>query len=347
VSPKPNSALRYARAATSVLGRLLGSLFALAVGTFLMVRISGNPIEVALGDRLTEDQLAERISQLGLDQPIILQFSDYLVGLARADLGSSIITNRDVGEIVASGLANTLELAIPALIIGILLAYLTALWSASKPFGAIQGLVQLGQILLIALPAYIVAMAVKIFASWPAIDLPSSGRLGVASQVEYSNLPTATGFIFLDSLRLGNWSLLADAATHALLPIFALSIVIAASLARAIHLSLVPSLAAGYSIGARAKGQTELVITSRRAMRPIASGLAGLTALEVAGALAGSVFIEHAFEWRGIGYLMVKHTLERDYPVVQGLVLAVGVIVILSSFVGELLSRAIDPRLVR
>ena len=177
-------------------------------------------------------------------------------------------------------------------------------------------------------------------------DLPVSGRLSISGQLEYQSLHTRTGLVILDSLAAGHYQLTLDALAHLVLPVLVLASLTAAALTRVFALQIQDSLSRGYVVGARAKGLEESAVIRRYGVRPVISQMISISALEVAAVLTGAIYVENAFEIRGLGYLLVESVLARDYALVQGLVVALGFTIISINLIANELGRQLDPRIV-
>lgn len=336
---------RRLRTASSEIVKAVSSLFLLVVASFWLVRLTGNPIVIALGDRLSDDELEQRIRQAGLDRPIGEQFLDYLAAVSRLDLGTSVFSSESVFEQILQAFGATLELAIPAIAFGILAAYAMAYLAIKFSVSWVQTLHVQTAIVTYALPAFLLAVVGQWFFTVGGFDLPVNGRLSVSGQIEYQSLPTRTGFVVLDSLVNLNHGLAMDALRHLLLPVLVLGSLTAAALTRIYLLQIQASLNQSYVTGARAKGLRESQVIKRYGVRPVVAQMVSISGLEAAAVITGAIYVENAFEIRGLGYLLVESVLARDYSLVQGLVLILGFVIITVNFVTSTWSRFLDPRI--
>ena len=179
------------------------TILAAVTATFVLMRISGNPLINSLGDRLSEDELQRRLEAAGMNRPIIEQYFDYIFGLFRLDLGQAAVSQTPVLDFIVVAMPATLELAILGGCTGTLIA-LTALWLALRFHdGWLDRLSRVGAISIFALPSFLVAAFGKlVFSTWLGW-LPSSGRYSISTELVLRRLDSQTGFVILDLIAAG------------------------------------------------------------------------------------------------------------------------------------------------
>ncbi|MEW8625785.1 MAG: nickel ABC transporter permease [Candidatus Thiodiazotropha sp.] len=291
----------------------LGSMLGVACLVFLLIHlVPGDPVDVMLGESARPaDRQALRVS-LGLDQPIEVQLVNYFSGLAHFDLGHSLHSKRPVSELLAERIPATLELAIAALFVAVVIAVPLGILAAvergkSWDWGA-MGFSMLG----VSIPNFWLGpMLILCFSLWLGLT-PVSGRGGL------SNL---------------------------ILPAVTLGTGFAAILARMVRSSLLEVLGEDFVRTARAKGVAELQVIWRHAMRNAWLPVITLLGLQLGALLGGAVVTEVVFDWPGIGSLMIESIQKRDYPVVQGCVLFISLMYVLVNTLTDLLYGLIDPRI--
>ena len=291
----------------------LGSMLGVACLVFLLIHlVPGDPVDVMLGESARPaDRQALRTS-LGLDQPIDEQLVNYFSGLAHFDLGHSLHSKRPVSELLAERIPATLELAIAALFVAVVIAVPLGILAAvergkSWDWGA-MGFSMLG----VSIPNFWLGpMLILCFSLWLGLT-PVSGRGGL------SNL---------------------------ILPAVTLGTGFAAILARMVRSSLLEVLGEDFVRTARAKGVSELQVIWRHAMRNAWLPVVTLLGLQLGALLGGAVVTEVVFDWPGIGSLMIESIQKRDYPVVQGCVLFISLMYVLVNTLTDLLYGLIDPRI--
>lgn len=280
--------------------------------TFLLVHlVPGDPVEVMLGESATiSDRVALR-TNLGLDQPLYLQFFHYVNGLAHGDFGQSIHTQQPIADILAVRYPHTVKLALLSLVIGLVVGIPLGIYAALKA-GKWQDLVvTIVSVRLSAMPAFWLGpMLMLIFAVWLGW-LPVSGMESNSS-------------IILPALTLG----------------FGLS----AILTRMTRTTMLEVLNDDYIRTARAKGLSESRVIFRHALRAALLPIITIVGLQMGGLLAGTVITETIFSWNGIGLLLVESIEKRDYPVTQACVLVVALSYVLVNVCTDIAYRMADPR---
>ncbi len=295
--------------------RLLATIpvvFGVLLLTFLLVHlVPGDPVDVMLGESATVADRTALRDNLGLNQPLLVQFWHYLSDLAQGDFGQSIHTQQPIAELLKARYPNTLALAVVGLMIALVIGIPLGILAALKA-GQWQDLaVMLVSVRLSAMPAFWLGpVLMLIFAVWLGW-LPVSGM----------QQPTA---IILPAITLG----------------FGLS----AILTRMTRTSLLEVLNQDFIRTARAKGLSETRVVLHHALRAALLPIITVVGLQMGGLLAGTVITETIFSWDGIGLLLVESIEKRDYPVTQACVLVIALSYVLVNLVTDLVYRWIDPR---
>ena len=311
------------RAGRMLLDRLWHTLPVVILATFivfaLLQLVPGDPAVTLAGDYASPQRIAEIRHQYGLDLPFLEQYGLWLLHAAGGDLGRSLLTHESVLRLILHRLPNSLLIGgcalLLAMAIGVPLAILSATRAGTRLDAAITALVSLG----VALPGF-----------WLAMILVTNFSLGL-------NWFPATGAV---SLAADPW----QALRHAALPAVALATAAAAEIARQLRSSLIEVLGAQFVRTLRAKGLGPGAILWRHALRNVAVTLLTVMGLQVNRLLAGAVVIEAVFAIPGIGSLVSYSALNKDFPVVQGVVLVLVLIVILVNLLVDIACAAIDPR---
>jgi peptide/nickel transport system permease protein len=278
---------------------------------FALVHLSGDPVLLMVPADASPELVASTRHALGFDRPLHEQFGRYLASVARGDLGTSLRINRPVAELIRERLPATVELTLAAL----LLATVTAI-----PAGIVSA-VRRGTIVdRLAMVAAVAGQAVPIF--WLALLLIA--LFGV--QLRW--LPV-----------FGHGTLL-----HLVLPAVSLSTIVLGRLARLVRSSMLEVLGQDYVRTARAKGLGETRVLAVHALRNAAIPIVTLLGLQFAQLLGGAVVTETIFAWPGVGRLVVEAIFNRDFPVVQGVVLVVSLIFVVVSLLIDIAYALLDPR---
>jgi peptide/nickel transport system permease protein len=286
-------------------------LVLVATVVFFLDRVTGNPVQVLLPpDATTAD--AQQLSQaLGLNQPLILQYLHFMGGLAHLNLGQSLYYRSDVLSIILQRLPATAELAAGALIFALVLAVpagiVAAVRRGSMADTMLMSLVLLGQ----CAPAfYIGILLIWVFSILIPV-LPSSGIGGLSH-------------LILPAITLGSYSL--------------------AVIARILRTQLIEVFGEDYIRTARAKGLSSMRVIMLHALRNASLPVVTVVGLEIGSLLGGAILTETVFAWPGLGQLTVQAIDNRDYPLVQGIVLLFVTTFLVVNLLVDLLYGVIDPR---
>lgn len=322
---------------------IIPTIFILTTLVFFLMRITGDPITAALGGRLTQDQLAERVAAAGYDRPILVQYFEYMGNLLRGDFGTTISDGRPVTEILLTYGAATVELVfyalIVAFIIGIPLGMLAAYKRDKAPDAALRILAILGY----ATPVFFAGMILKLIFGVYFPILPVAGRGTTETEYIMSGVVGPTGFYIIDALRIGNFEVLGDVLAHAVLPALALGILTAGVFLRLVRTNLIGTLGQQYIDSGRSRGISEFRLVTKHAYRPALIPIVTVMGMQIALMLAGAVLTETTFEWKGIGFKLAEYLTARDFVAVQGIVVMLAVIVAFTNFIVDVIAAFIDP----
>lgn len=293
---------------TSLLPVIIGVL---CLTFALLHMVPGDPVDVMLGESASPADRELLKVQLGLDQPLYMQFGQYVSNILQGDFGVSIHTQTPITQLLAQAYSATLILAFTALSIGLLIGIPLGIWSALKAGHWQDFMVTMVSIRLAAMPAFWLGpVLMLVFAVWLGW-LPVSGMSSPASII----LPAVT-------LGLG----------------------LSAILTRMTRTSLLEVLNEDYIRTARAKGLSERQVLLKHALRAALLPLVTIAGLQMGSLLAGAVITETIFSWNGIGRLLVDSIEKRDYPVTQACVLVIALSYVLINQATDLAYRWLDPR---
>ena len=297
-------------------------LLGVTLATFLMVHfIPGDPIDfITLFTELdpeTEQQIRE---QYGLNKPVYIQYIDWVVGAAQGDFGRSIISNRPVTDEITTRLPFTLLMGSMAFVIAIVTAIPTGVAAAYYRNTTVDQASRVFALVGIALPNFWLGLIlILVFGSW----------LGLFPVLP----PTDSGLLSVDMV------------TYTLLPAAAIGTGSTALLMRLMRSSMVEELDKDYVKMARAKGLPERRVIGEHVLRNSLISVVTVAAIQVAFIISGSVVVEIVFAYPGIGRLLVNRVGNRDFPVIQALVLLIGVSVIVANLFADVLYAYLDPRI--
>lgn len=311
---------------------------------FTLGRLTGDPITASVGDRLSDEELQRRIVEAGYDQPILVQFWEYLSDLFRGDFGTSIISGTAVGPRVFSHVPATLELGLVALVLSALISIPLAIVASRAPGGVLDSLIRSGSVALYALPVFLTAMLLRIlFSVWIPI-FPTSGRVGIEHQVALISNPNRTGWYLWDSLLLGNFAMFLSVVSHMILPALAIAILVAANLTRVIRSNLVFALRSEPLEFASTLGLSNRSLLWPHSAKLVAPQVLTSFGYSVASIVGGFVYAEVAFEWRGLGSLLTDSVLQRDFGVLQAIVVLLVLIIVAVNAIVDIAIQIIDRR---
>ncbi len=274
--------------------------------------VPGDPADSILGAYATLEEKTALNKQLGLDQPVHIQILNYYKQVSRADLGQSLINQREVSELIAERFPATIELAIVSIIVAILigvpLGILSAIFAGS--------LIDLGAMFIaligVAMPNFWLGSMLILFFSIQLDWLPVSERAGWESYV-------------LPSLTMGT--------------------ALASVLSRMARNSMLDTLKEDYVRTARAKGVRESAVILKHVLKNAALPLVTIIGLQFSVILTGAVITEVIFDWPGIGSLVLEAVKTRDYPIIQGCLLIFSAIYLCVNLLTDIIYAWIDPRI--
>lgn len=309
----------------------------------LIHMIPGNAVEAMSGEHgMDPARYARLLHEFGLDQPLYVQYLDYLGKLLKGDLGFSIITHEPVVGEFLKLFPATLELSCCAMLLALLVGLPAGILAALKRNTfldySVMGVSLTGYSMPIFWWALLLILLFSVTLGWT----PVSGRIDILF-----DLPPVTGFMLIDSLLSGEPGAFKSALSHLILPTIALGTIPLAVIARMTRSAMLEVLREDYVRTARAKGLSRLRVVGIHALRNALIPVITVIGLQVGTLLAGAILTETIFSWPGIGKWLVEAIHRRDYPVVQGGILLSASIIILVNLSVDVLYGVINPRIRR
>ena len=302
--------------AKNILTRVLQTLVVLigvAFLIFVMLRIvPGNAVTTMMGEHVNAEAVERMTRELGLDQPVPVQFWRYLTGALRGDFGTSYSLNRSVSELIAAAFPNTVRLALAAAAVAWVVGILCGIIAAVKKNGLLDHLFMGFSLLGVSMPVFMAAMVLQYLLAYKLKLIPISG---VSSWKGY------------------------------VLPAIALGWNSAGSVARLTRSTLVEVLQEDYIDTARAKGRRQLGVIAVHALRNALLPVVTMMAVQLSSLLSGAVICETVFSVNGVGRLAVQAIEGRDIPLLQGTVLFSTLLVVLGNLAADCLYAVLDPRI--
>ena len=315
-------------------------LWLIASLVFLLLRLApGDPIDALLGPRAPEAVRSALRQQLGLDQPLAQQYIGFMGKLLHGDLGLSLSNQEPVSRIIGQSLPASLELGVVALSLAAVLGLAVGFSGIARPEGRLDLAGRLFGIGTYALPPFWAAMVLQLVFAVGLGWLPVGGRFPATIEP-----PAGTGFYLFDSLRAGNGAQFLGALRHLVLPACTLGLLLSGIFTNALRLNLRRALDSDYVEAARSRGLDERRVVLRHglpnALLPVLT-IAGIT---VASLIGGALLIEVTYSWPGVAHRLQEAIAQRDYPLVQGIVVVVAALVVLVTVAVDLLVAWLDPR---
>lgn len=287
-------------------------LFGISLMLFFLLRaLPGDPAQVIAGELATEEEVSNIREQLGLNQPVYVQYAKFLIRIVQLDLGKSTRTQYPVIKEIAPRLLNTIILAVSATFLACLLGIPAGILAAVRPYTAMDMVVTALALFGMSMPAFWLGLMLIVIFSVKLQLLPVGGTGGIL----YLILPSVT-----------------------------LAAYLIASIARNTRSSMMEVLSQDYITTARSKGVKEKMVILRHALKNSFIPVVTVIGLQFGSLLGGTVLTETVFAWPGLGRLLVYSILSRDYPVIQGGILIFALLFVLTNLLVDILYVYLDPR---
>ena len=320
---------------------LVPILIGLSILVFLWIRaLPGSPAESLLGERATAESIAQIREQYGLDDPLYVQYWRYVQTLVEGDLGTSISSRRPVTAEIKERFPATIELTLVAGLFALLFGIPLGFFAAKRYGGIFDNSSLVLSLIGVSIPIFFLGIILKwIFAvrlGW----LPSIGRQDVLIEADHP-----TNFYVLDGIVTRNWEAAWDAVKHLILPAIALGSIPLALISRITRAAVLDVQNEDYVRTARAKGLPPRTVDSRHVFRNAMLPISTVIGLQVGLLLSGAILTETVFAFPGIGTWIQASIENRDYPVLQGGILFVAVIVVVVNILVDLSYGLLNPRI--
>jgi peptide/nickel transport system permease protein len=327
-----------------IVRRLLGAipvLLGLSVVLFAFVHLlPGDPCTAILGQHRTPAACEHLRQNLGLNEPLYVQYANYLTGLLHGDFGASVINNKPFLAEFAVRFPGTVELTFGALIFAVGIGIPLGRLAARHAQGWIDGLVTVISLFGISIPVFVLGLILILVFAVNLGWLPTQGRLDARA-----NFETPTNFMLIDTALAGRWDLFGDALRHLILPSIALGSIPMAIIARITRASVIEVSNEDYVRTARAKGLKEGRVDGRHIMRNAWLPVTTVIGLQVGGLLAGAVLTETVFSWNGVGRWVVDAIGNRDLTIVQSTILVFALIFLVVNLIVDIGYAFLNPRI--
>jgi len=317
------------------------TLFGVAVIVFVVIRIvPGNPIAMMLPPGATAEDIGRLEALYGLDKSIFRQFWIWLGNVVQGDFGSSISLRQPVAGLVLGRLPATLELSVMALVIAVLLGGAMALTGTLRRGTRTEGAIDVAAGMSLSVPDFLWGLAlILVFGvMWPVFHI--SGRVSPSLDLDF-----ATQFYLIEGLLRLRFDVVSDLLAHMFMPALALAIPLAAIIAQLLKQSLKETMHLDYVTLARVKGYSERAVILREALPNAALPTLTLVGVQFTFLIGGTVIIERLFSYEGLGNMAIDAVINRDLPLIQGIVLLFALIFTLVNLAVDLTYAALNPKL--
>lgn len=317
-------------------------LFGMSVITFALSRlVPGNPARLLAGPHARQEQVDALAERYKLTGPVLEQYTAYMSGLLRGDLGLSVTTRRPVAEDLAQFLPATIELTATAFLITVLVGIPLGVISAVRRGSAIDYTSRVFAVAGVSLPIFWLGLVLQVVFYKHLNLLPVGGRLGIMD----IEPPRVTGLYLIDALLAGDTALFGSALLHLLLPAVTLAAGSLAVVTRMMRASVLESMRADYVRTARAKGLKESAVLRRHVARNAFMSTLTVLGLQVGYLLAGNFLVESVFNWPGIGLYAIDAISNLDFAAIMGVTFVVSIVYILVNLLVDILYVFLDPRI--
>lgn len=320
---------------------LIPILIGVAVIVFLIVHlIPGDPAQTMLGERATDQALERLREQMGLNDPLPVQFWRYIKDLLRGDLGRSIMSNNPVSAELAQRFPATLELSLFAILFAVFVGVPAGIFASIKQNSWFDNLSMLIALMGVSMPIFWLGL---MFIWFFAVELgwfPPSSRIGIGL-----NFSPITNLYVLDSILQLNFTALKDILHHLVLPAVALGTIPMAIIARMTRSSMLEVLRKDYIRTAYAKGLKKKIVIFKHALKNSMVPIITVVGLQFGVLLGGAVMTETIFSWPGLGKYLVDAIYARDFPIVQGGILFFAAVFVIVNLFVDLSYALVDPRI--
>jgi len=309
---------------------------------FLILRVlPGDPALAIMREGASEAQLDAFRETLGLNQPLHLQYLDFLTDVLRFDFGNSMTRDVPVTQEIKTFFPATIELAIFSMLVTTVVGIFSGAYAAQKRKTTADYAIRVASIILYSIPIFWLGIMLQMYFGVNLGWLPVSGRLDPGMTPD----KIITGMYTIDALITRDWVLLKDALRHLILPSFTLGLVLAGVFTRLTRANMLDVLEQDFITAGRARGLKERVLVYRHGLRNAFIPILTLLGLQFALLLAGAILTETTFSWPGLGRLVVDRIYDRDFTTVQGAILFFALLVAGTSLLVDILYGFLDPRI--
>ena len=319
----------------------LVTLVGVAVVVFVLLRVvPGDPVAMMISPGAGPADIAALRAHYGLDTPLLVQFWIWIGGVIAGDFGNSITLHLPAAEVLISRLPATIELAVLALLVAVVFGGCVAIAGTLMRRSLGESIIDGLNGIVLAVPDFIWALALVLLFAVAIPILPLTGRINPELAEGF-----VTRFYLAESILTGRFAVAENVLSHMVMPTLSLALPLAAVIVRLLKQSLKEAMMQDYVLLARIKGFGELRLVLREALRNAVVPTLALTGVQFTFLIGGTVIVERIFSYPGVGNLAIDAVINRDFPLIQGLVMLFGLIFILINIAVDLTVAAFNPRL--
>lgn len=324
--------------------RLIGVIPVLLMVSLMVFALTqlapGDPVSMLVSDETSAEDRQRIVEAWGLDRPAPVQYLSFLQNAVTGDFGSSFRYREPVLDLVLARLPASIELAIYATLLAVLIGIPLGVLSAARPNSLLDNAGSLVGFFGVSMPNFWLGILLILVFAGVFNVLPSGGR-----EPWGMDLPSITGFLTIDAILQGRFDALWTALRHLALPAIVLGTSMTGIIMQLTRATVAESLREDYVMTARAKGLSERVVLWRHAFRNALVAVVTIIGLEFGALISGAIIVETVFSWPGIGMLLIQSITYRDYPLIVGLVLIYTTLFVLVNVLIDILYTIIDPRI--
>lgn len=318
-------------------------LFGVALMTFFLARVvPSDPAAKWAGPRATPEQIARATADLGLDQPLHVQFVKYISDLLRGNLGYSLRTRRPITLELKESLPATIELVLISTIAAVFIGIPLGVISAKRKDQLVDHLSRLFSIGVVSLPTFWIGLILQLVFFRVLGIFPLGGQLSTETKI-LMDIPNITGFVMLDSLITGNFKIFFDALWHIVLPGITIGMYPVGLVARMTRSAMLEILSEDYITAAHSYGLKERVILWSYALKNSIGPTSTVVALSIGYTLVNTFLTESIFSWPGIGSYIASAVIGLDYPAIMGVTIFSAFSYVILNLIADIIV-ALDPR---
>ncbi len=322
--------------------QLIPVLTGITLLVFLAFHFTADPTQIILGMHGSEEQREALREELGLNDPLPVQYARFLGGMLRGDLGKSWMRRTPVAREIAQKFPHTVELTVAAMSITIIVGLTVGIISAVKPYSWLDYLSMSGALVAVSIPVFVLGLFLITIFSVNLDLLPINGRMSAVMLDEYD---PPTNFYLTYAIVTRQWPYAWDLLKHMMLPAVTLASATTALLARMTRTTMLEVIRQDYIRTARAKGLSGRVIILKHALKNAMIPVVTVIGLQFGYLLGGALLTETIFSWPGMGSLAIAAVEAQDLPLVQGVVMLVATMFVFANLLVDVLYAWLDPRI--